>query len=122
MLRLYDVGTKSKKPYRTLNLPSFEIGLLDAEDDYDGAVNSASFSPDGIYLAVARNDNRVHVYDSRMLERGLLHEFEHNGPSRVSPSKTSFGISGAQWIQSLSSNRLGLVTGGNDGERFPLES
>ncbi|KAL0065171.1 hypothetical protein AAF712_007841 [Marasmius tenuissimus] len=114
-MRLYDVATKSSKPYRTLNLPSFVLGLVDNEDDWSAAVNSASYSPDGIYLAVARNDNTVHMYDSRMLERGTLHEFEHDGPSRVSPGKSSFGVLGAQWLESPSSNRLGLVTGGNDG-------
>ncbi|KAK1219659.1 hypothetical protein PQX77_017610 [Marasmius sp. AFHP31] len=114
-MRLYDVASKSSKPYRTLNLPSFVLGLVDHEDDWSAAVNTASYSPDGIYLSVARNDNIVHIYDSRMIERGTLYEFEHNGPSRVSPGNASYGVLGTQWLESSSSNRLGLVTGGNDG-------
>ncbi|KAL0571700.1 hypothetical protein V5O48_010261 [Marasmius crinis-equi] len=109
-MRLYDVSSQNKKAYKKLLLPQ-----ISADDDLTGAVNVATFSTDGIYLAVARNDNLTHIYDSRMLERGILHEYKHEGPSRVSPGNTAYGVLGAQWIEAPSSGRLGLVTGGNDG-------
>lgn len=73
----------------------------------------ASFSPDGIYLAAGRSDNRTDVYDARNIGGGVLHVFEHTGPSRVSPGSESYGVVEAVWVEA--SRKLGLVTGGNDG-------
>ena len=85
-------------------------------DDDDGEVNCAAFSPDGIFLAVARNDNVVHVYDSRNLERGVLYSFQHNYPNREVAGFKGFGIVEAQWVTSFDGRGLGLVSGGNDGK------
>lgn len=81
----------------------------------EGEIKCASFSPDGILLAAARSDNVTHIYDSRMIERGVVHAFKHTGARRNSPGSECYGVVEAQWVESAS-RRLGLVTGGNDGE------
>lgn len=81
----------------------------------DGEINCAAFSPDGIHLALSRNDNHTHIYDSRKLNR-LLFDFEHSGPCRKSPGSESYGVVHAEWVE-RDSRRLpvGLLTGGHDG-------
>ncbi|KAF5390163.1 hypothetical protein D9757_002895 [Collybiopsis confluens] len=82
--------------------------------DYRADVNSAMFSPDGIFLAVARINGSTLLYDSRFLGNGALHDFCHDGPSAVFPQHCSYGITHAEW-RNLSNNQLGLLTGGPDG-------
>jgi WD40 repeat protein len=112
ILRLYDIRNRNAKAIGTINLESFP-------SDIEGEVNSAAFSPDGIHLALARNDNHTHIYDSRKLDK-LLFDFEHNGACRKSPGSDSYGVVHAEWVE-RDSRRLpvGLVTGGHDG-RLPL--
>ncbi|KAE9411094.1 hypothetical protein BT96DRAFT_912434 [Gymnopus androsaceus JB14] len=80
-LRLYDVRHKDGREIDQLTLESSEVKY-------------ASFSPDGIYLAVGRADGHIHVYDSRNFDR-LLYDFSHR--------------------RNLHNNRLGLLSGGPDG-------
>jgi len=105
---MYDIQRQNGHAVGSIVLNPFPVGSI-------GEVNVATFSSDGIYLAIARNDNVTHIYDSRMLEKGVLHTFEHLGPCRTSPGSESYGIVQAQWVESAS-RRLGLVTGGDDGE------
>ncbi|KAF9466108.1 WD40-repeat-containing domain protein [Collybia nuda] len=117
-LRIYDVA-------HGLYSDSMKIQLELFPSSIEGEVNSANFSPDGIYLALGRNDNHTHVYDSRMLNR-LLFDYEHCGSSRVSPGSESYGVVQTQWVDT-NTRRLptGLYTAGNDGcVRFwdPLRS
>ncbi|KAK7056345.1 hypothetical protein VNI00_002899 [Paramarasmius palmivorus] len=119
ILNLYDISRNGKQPTNTLGLSKFDFSafpLAPEEEAYSGAVNRAVFSPDGIYLAVARNDNRTHVYDSRMLggRQDVLYDFRHTGQVCNSPGTRAYGINNVEWIQS-SDHRLGLVTGGSDG-------
>ncbi|KAJ7582796.1 WD40-repeat-containing domain protein [Mycena floridula] len=102
-LHLYDIKTKMRKAHTKISLVPFKAG---------GEVNCAVYSPDGIYLAVSRTDNHCHIYDTRNLKRGILHDFQHSGPSQV--SSDPYGVVRAEWITSHS-GRLGLVTGGEDG-------
>jgi len=109
-LRIYDISRKNgRQPTSTVDLEAF------SEGGEEGEVNCTAFSPDGIYLAVARNDNVVHVYDSRNLERGVLHTFQHNYPNREVAGFKGFGIVEAQWVTSFDGRGLGLISGGNDG-------
>jgi hypothetical protein len=108
VLRMYDIQRQNRRAVTSVELNSFPLTS-------DGEVNVATFSSDGIYLAAARSDNVTHIYDSRMLEKGVLHEFKHLGPCRTSPGNESYGIVQAQWVESAS-RRLGLMTGGDDGE------
>jgi WD40 repeat protein len=78
-------------------------------------VNAASFSPDGVYIVAGRSDNISHVYDSRFLQKGPLHAFEHRGTRRDGAGNNPYGIVEAQWVETLSGRKLGLVTGGIDG-------
>ncbi|THV05579.1 hypothetical protein K435DRAFT_961069 [Dendrothele bispora CBS 962.96] len=108
ILRLYE-PQRGKDTGKALS----KVLLEPSGTDHSLEANIALFSPDGLYLAIGRNDNRVHVYDSRRLDK-ILHNFEHSGVSRTSPGRSSFGVTYAEWTQSPR-NRLGLVTGGNDG-------
>ena len=49
-----------------------------------------------------------------MLERGVLHSYEHFGPPLHLPGAHPYGVVKAQWV--TDKRRSALVTGGNDGE------
>lgn len=106
-LRLYDVRRKNGRDILRMTLER-------AGKKGGSEVKSASFSPDGIYLAVGRADGRIHVYDSRNFDK-LLYDFRHDGPSRVFPGNGDFGIVHMEW-RNLHNNRLGLLSGGPDGK------
>ncbi|KAJ7716752.1 hypothetical protein B0H16DRAFT_1612742, partial [Mycena metata] len=105
-LRIYDVGKKDGSAVQTCRLETFSTP--------DHEVNSMTFSTDSIYVAIGRDDNCTHVYDSRMLGRGVLHNFRHSELQPSSNGQSFFGVVGVQWVESRT-RRLGLVTGGNDG-------
>ncbi|KAF8623044.1 hypothetical protein AX15_006550 [Amanita polypyramis BW_CC] len=107
ILRLYDIKRKDGRAIERLQMESFPTNL-------DGEVNSISISPDGIYIAAARMDNRIHLYDSRMLKKGKLYEYEHKGPSLIGPNCISYGVVRAGWVETEHS-RLALVSGSIDG-------
>lgn len=113
LLRIYDTRRGLPKATHIMELEPFPI-----HDDFEGEVNNASFSPDGMYLAMARNDNRTHVYDRRMWDRGVLFEYGHVGESKAASQKDVYGVVKAQWIQSQATRRMALVTGGQDGKAF----
>jgi len=110
LLRVYDTRRGLPKATYLMELEPFPI-----RDDFEGEVNNASFSPDGMYLALARNDNRTHVYDRRMLGRGVIFEYGHDGESKAASQKDVYGVVKAQWVQSYATRRMALVTGGEDG-------
>lgn len=107
-VRLYDIARKSFSRCTTkLELEPFSADLEHRE------VNNATFSPDGIYLAVSRSDNTVHVYDSRWDGR-LLHKFSHGSSKDVCNS--ACGVVRSEWVsRSKSGGSHGLVSGGEDG-------
>ncbi|KAJ7509812.1 WD40-repeat-containing domain protein [Mycena galericulata] len=106
-LRIYDVRRQGGMAVRTRALEPF------AKSSEDREVNNIAFSPDSLYLAIGRDDNCTHVYDSRMLGRGVLYNFCHK-TSSDSKKSNSYGVVCVQWLESRL-GRLGLVTGGNDG-------
>ncbi|KAF7370328.1 WD-REPEATS-REGION domain-containing protein [Mycena sanguinolenta] len=106
-LRIYDIRNRNGMAGQTIILEPFTKGVPE--------VNSMMFSLDGNYLALGRVDNCTHVYDARMLERGVLYNFKHSDVRLGSSSKDEiYGVVGVKWVESRS-HRLGLVTGGNDG-------
>ncbi|KAH7927326.1 hypothetical protein BV22DRAFT_1103751 [Leucogyrophana mollusca] len=107
-LRLYDVHRNARKE-------TVEVLLEPYTKGYNFEVNCASFSPDGIFLALGRNDNITDVYDSRNMERGPLYGFFHDDPNRGVPGSESYGVVEAKWVEGRDGRRMGLITGGNDG-------
>ncbi|KAJ6581934.1 WD40-repeat-containing domain protein [Mycena capillaripes] len=106
LLRIYDIRRKNSVANQTQQLERFT--------SREHEVNCMAFSSDSIYLALGRDDNRTHVYDSRMLERGVLYNFQHSEMRFSSRDQKFFGVVGVKWAESRF-GRLGLVTGGNDG-------
>ena len=107
-LHIYDIRRSDPKVTVSIELVPFPPSI-------DGEITCASFSSDGIYLAMGRNDNCTHVYDSRFLNR-LLVEYKHHGPPRTHPGNHSFGVVKVQWVDEDSVLPFGIVTGGNDGK------
>jgi WD40 repeat protein len=95
-----------------------ELEPFPNHNNFEGEVNNSSFSPDGMYLALARNDNRTHVYDQRMWDRGVIFEYIHGGESKAASQQEVYGVVKAQWVQSQATRRIALVTGGEDGKTF----
>ncbi|KAF9563074.1 WD40 repeat-like protein [Agrocybe pediades] len=93
ILRLFDVT-------RNLHKPTFSC---------------SAFSPDEIYLAVARNDNHVHIYDLRYLTEGPLFDYTHSGESKVDVPTNTYGVVKVEWLHSEQTRRMVLVSGGEDG-------
>ncbi|KAJ4486194.1 hypothetical protein J3R30DRAFT_1469718 [Lentinula aciculospora] len=104
ILRIYDVRRKDGRHQAKV---THAVKLEPSE------VKCASFSPDGIYLAVGRLDGHTVIYDSRFMSE-TLYDFAHDGPSLVSPGNDSYGITHLEW-RVLHHNHLGLMTGGPDG-------
>ncbi|TFK75001.1 WD40 repeat-like protein [Pluteus cervinus] len=105
-LKLFDVKGANGTPHASID--------IQFHGDSVGEINMATWSPDGIFLAIARNDNSTHVYDMRMLSDDPLFVYQHRGPSAVNPGHESFGVVSALWTTSLS-ERPYLITGGDDG-------
>ncbi|KAH7913875.1 WD40-repeat-containing domain protein [Hygrophoropsis aurantiaca] len=121
-LRLYDVRRTGPQPSSSVPLPptltihpTAQIPLVPYAKYQSYEVNCASFSPDGLFLAVARNDNITHVYDTRNIGRDVLYGFPHQDPHRGVPGTESYGVVEAQWVTGRGGRGMGLVTGGNDG-------
>ena len=107
ILRLYDVRRKNGSAVETFHMEAFS-------ENINGEVNSILISPDGIYVAIARNDNRIHVYDSRNFKNGKLFEYKHNGAS-PGTHEPFCGIPCARWAETAY-GRLTLISGGMDGK------
>ena len=101
---LFDAARLSSIAVHKIELDSFHQG-----------VTTTRFSPDGVYIALARDDNTTDVYDTRFLSRGKLHAFTHEPGNVLAYSKDVYGVVEAQWVEGHPSG-LGLVTGGCDGE------
>lgn len=77
-------------------------------------VNQVSYSPDGVFIAVATSNNVTHVYDSRYLNR-ILYEFPHQPGVEGTVDDTKFGVYKIDWMVNPLTDRLSLVSGGADG-------
>ncbi|KAF8159542.1 WD40-repeat-containing domain protein [Crassisporium funariophilum] len=112
-LRLFDARRRLPTATTHISLESFPV----REENFEGEVNNATYSPDGIFLALARNDNHTHVYDVRMLGRseGPLFDYRHSGESKVASREEMYGVVKAQWVHSEMTRRAALITAGEDG-------
>ena len=61
-------------------------------------INALAVSGDGLYIAAARTDNWLDVYDARMLARGPLLALAH-GAALDPRAADSFGVVKAQWVE-----------------------
>ncbi|KAI0093147.1 WD40-repeat-containing domain protein [Irpex rosettiformis] len=77
-------------------------------------INQVSYSSDGVYIALARSDNAVHVYDSRFLNR-RLYNFRHNWGSEGTLDDLKYGVYQIQWVDCPNTGKLSLISGGADG-------
>lgn len=84
---------------------------------HDSEVLSCDFSPDGVFLACARDDNVAHVWDSRFIRQStgplrILNHGDGDGTYR-------YGVTAMSWLAHEGpSSAPVLVTGGNDGGWF----
>lgn len=121
-LRLYDIRAPPKK-ISSFTLKSAERRTSPFSDDSDAAVgvgsSAVSFSPDGTFIAVGREDNVAQVLDSRFATKEIFscrHEAE---PPNAVPEIETFGITALDWLDAAAGplrSRNTLVTGGDDGE------
>jgi WD40 repeat protein len=108
-LRIYDPTRTRSRPSVTLELDRFSSGHAWVDE-----VIGPSFSDDGVFLAVPRSDNEIHVYDARFLVSPLF-VFSHQ--AQKTAHSGAFGIVKAEWIEGeFGCVSRGLVTGGNDGK------
>ncbi|THG97261.1 hypothetical protein EW026_g4699 [Hermanssonia centrifuga] len=113
VLETYDIRRNVGKPAQRVILPP--LPRYNVEDtNMKSAINAVSFSPDGIYVAVARSDNVTHVYDSRFLGRDILYDFPHGPGTEGTVEDTKYGVVKLDWVEGPGS-ALSLVTGGADG-------
>ena len=103
-VHLTDIRTSGNRETRTFTLNQTRIS------DQTLEIMSSSFSPDGMFLALARNDNEVHIYDIRKIPEAYL-ELKHERKRHTGP----YGITGCSWVNGLIPGSLGLVTAGSDG-------
>lgn len=110
-LDFLDLRTSSMQSVHHQDLLPFATG--------SGQVLSASFSPDGIFWTCARDDNTVHVWDSRFMGRdGKPLRILRHGPS-VDP-QDAYGVTAMTWTDNYASSSAPiLVTGGDDGTPAP---
>lgn len=110
MLDMIDIR-RGARPIFHQELPHFKP----SSSSNDSEILSCAFSPDGVYLATARDDNEAHVWDSRFMNRSKkpLRILKHG--ARL--TKHQYGVTGMAWLaHEGSSSTPVLVTGGDDGE------
>ena len=116
VLRRYDVRVPDDNEERGSPKAVQQIALEPFAGNLDRSltdINCLSLSSDGIYVAAARTDNWLDVYDTRMLSRGPLYKFAHEGGGG-----DTFGVVKAQWVEGYPFG-TGFVSGGVDGAYRP---
>jgi len=104
-LRVFDISDKSAMLVEQLNLRAFKNNHAE--------VRHACYSPDGVFLALARSDNSADVYDSRMLGSGPIYTLRHE--PGVQCDDQLYGVQRVHWLMGRDGRRTGLSTGGDDG-------
>ena len=114
-LSLYDPQANHKR-VQEITLPGFNPGLAGA--GFKPSVTQVLFSPDSVYLAVARSDNVTHVYDSRFLNQSFLYDLPHGPAVEATEEDGQYGIAKIEWLEDRTQG-LNLVTCGADGLYLP---
>ncbi|KAH9043653.1 WD40-repeat-containing domain protein [Lactarius pseudohatsudake] len=116
-LRVYDVRRRNgQEPIQHIRLGTFDSGSPEpGSHANEDQVTTASFSPDGILLAVARSDDELHIYDSRFMGRRAepMARYLHWDDDCCIGDK--WGIVDAVWVDGWCGRGFGIITGGADG-------
>ncbi|KIP12594.1 hypothetical protein PHLGIDRAFT_113670 [Phlebiopsis gigantea 11061_1 CR5-6] len=104
------------KSRQEITLPRFvfKTGRNAKESIARPYVQQVLFSPDSLYIAVARNDNVTLVYDARFLNKGPLYDLPHLSPDEGSEEDNYYGIPKIEWLEDHTRG-LSLVSCGADG-------
>lgn len=116
-LSIYDTQTGDYARAQEITLPPFVSNPNNA--GVRPSVQQVLFSPDSVYLAVARSDNITHVYDSRFLNQSFLYEFPHGPAVEASEDDKYYGIPKIEWLEDRT-HGLSLVSCGADGTNLYL--
>lgn len=116
-MQLYDIAHQGfEHPMQVTALQPF---VLNNTRGFESEVTSAKFSPDGMLIALARNDNSTHIYDIRNLLCGPLYKLRHNGHDKNKwTGGENYGVTHIEWESEWyrgAEHGLGLVSGGGDG-------
>ncbi|VDC00180.1 unnamed protein product [Peniophora sp. CBMAI 1063] len=112
VLRLYDIKNTNFDAVTTVTLERFprrsEIAL---------EVTCAKFSPDGCFIAIGRNNNSFHLYNTRMWKEPI-HRFQHNISANAQKNRSigapNYGVTHFEWVVPPRGGGLGFVSGGGD--------
>ena len=111
-MRLYDVRGPHMIASSFRDPERFRPIRRQAVRNLKGLVSSMSYSPDDMFLAVARDDNLVDIFDSRFLQEPV-HTCEHAAGEEG--SEHVYGIACMQWLVHRVGSPYVLLTGGDDG-------
>ncbi|KAI9445360.1 WD40-repeat-containing domain protein [Lactarius indigo] len=116
-LRIYDVRRRNgQEPIQHIQLDTFDSGSPEHEPHAtEDQVTTASFSSDGVLLAIARSDDELHIYDSRFVGRSAepMARYLHWDDDCCIGDK--WGIVDAVWVDGWCGRGFGIITGGADG-------
>lgn len=124
------IQKSSKLSTRSTRHPSFDSSFstssssaqarisLEAFDTQQAEVSFCKWSPCGTYIAVARNDDRVDLFDSRFIKYGPVSRMVHGKPIKRTPWKALWGITGLEWVEGAGHGQQALVSGGTDGKYY----
>ena len=112
-LRLYDVRIGSQ--HRTHEHRLLPFAPTPNNQPVLDTIISSSFSPDGLFLALGREDNMTHVYDARYFDDPLYVLRHETGHGR------KYGITHHDWYTPAGQFQVPLLlTAGDDGEPSKL--
>ena len=115
-IALYDIANNDSNPIWHIPLTGWPAFVV-PEGDLPLAqprVNSVSFSRDSVYLAAARSDNRVQLFDTRWLDR-VLCDFKHQDAPEGTGVDGQYGVYKVDWLEDPQRG-LQLISGGSDGK------
>ena len=102
-LRLYDMACATgEQSIATVKMPESR-----RQDLEELEINKTSFSPDGILLAVAQNDNTVLVYETQYMDREL-YQLRHSGEAVSFKQEREYGMTAAIWQEGIGGRGSGI--------------
>jgi WD40 repeat protein len=128
-MNIYDVRRRDgQHPIHQVQFSSFDPLSFPQSGSHEGEVTTASFSPDGLLLAITRSDDELQVFDSRFMGNSAepMAQYLHWEDDCCVGGK--WGIVDAVWVDGWCGRGFGVVTGGSDGEAtsptfpFPFSS